>query len=119
MGFDPAGGVPLPIEPVVPGSFVMLVLPGGVFFIAPDEPAELDIDEFVDPDVEPTPATPPAPEDPELPPADWAHAPTLTVNAIALAAKNAFMITFLPVLRTILESSNGGKKLWFLLELKF
>jgi hypothetical protein len=110
LGFDPLGGVSLPIEPVVPGSFDMLVLPAGVFFIAPDEPEELDIAEFVDPGVDPTPATPPAPDEPDPPVVACAQAPMPIVSAIALAVRNVFMMSYLPVLRTALRSDSNGKK---------
>jgi hypothetical protein len=57
-----------------------------------DPAEELDIIEF-DPGVDPTPATPPAPDEPEPPVVACAQTPALSVSAIALAAKNAFMMS--------------------------
>jgi hypothetical protein len=110
LEFDPAGGVSFPIEPVVPGSFDVLVLPAGRGFIDPED-GDFDIDESGDPGVDPTPATPPDPDEPDPPVVACAHAPALTVSAIMLATKNAFIIVFPSVKEMLLaRMRTGGSK---------
>jgi hypothetical protein len=113
LGFDSAGGVSFPIEPVVPESFDMLVLPAGRGFIDPED-GDFDIDESGDPGVDPTPATPPGPDEPDPPVVACAHAPALTVSATMLAIMDIFMM-YPPQSVDCCSSinSNEGDQLWF------